>query len=124
METERAAATWQERLGGADALVRIVDLLYALALDDPTLEPVFARVDLDALQRHQARFLGSILGSGDATVGAQMRRAHTGLEITPRQFTAMARHLTIALESAGTSPELVREIAAQVERLRDDIVGW
>ena len=124
METERVAATWQERLGGADGLARIVDRLYALALDDPALEPVFARVDLDALQRHQARFLGFVLGSGDATIGAQMRRAHTGLEITPRQFTAMARHLTTALESAGTSPELVREIAEQVERLRDDIVGW
>jgi hemoglobin len=124
MESEPAAATLQERLGGADALARIVELFYASALDDPALAPVFARVDLDALQRHQARFLGFVLSSGDATVGAQMRRAHTGLEITPHQFTAMTRHLASALASAGIAPPLAREIADLVERLRDDIVGW
>ena len=52
-----------------------------------------------------------------------MRQAHAGLEITPRQFTAMARHLTTALVRAGIPAELVREIAGHVERLRDDIVG-
>jgi hemoglobin len=124
MESEPAGATLQERLGGADALARIVERFYLLALDDPALAPVFARVDLDALQRHQARFLGFVLSSGDATVGAQMRRVHTGLEITPHQFTAMTRHLASALASACIAPPLAREIADLVERLRDDIVGW
>ncbi|HEU5434623.1 MAG TPA: group 1 truncated hemoglobin [Thermomicrobiales bacterium] len=123
METERAAAPLHQRLGGAAALARIVELFYGLALDDPALAPVFARVDLDALQRHQAHFLGFVLGTDDATVGARMRRAHAGLEITPRQFTTMARHLATALESADVAPPLVHEIAEQVERLRDDIVG-
>jgi truncated hemoglobin YjbI len=52
-----------------------------------------------------------------------MQHAHAGLEITPRQFAAMAQHLTTALVRSGVSPRLVREIAGHVERLRDDIVG-
>jgi hemoglobin len=123
MAAKTTFATMQERLGGPTALAAIVDTFYELALDDPALAPVFARVDLDALQRHQAHFLGFILGTDDPTTGARMRQAHAGLEITPRQFTAMARHLTTALVRAGIPAGLVREIAGHVERLRDDIVG-
>ena len=123
MPSEITLATMQERLGGAAALASIVETFYALALNDPALAPVFARVDLDALQRHQAHFLGFVLATDDPAIGARMQHAHAGLEITPRQFTAMAQHLTTALVRSGVSPRLVREIAGHVERLRDDIVG-
>ena len=53
MASKTTFATMQERLGGPAALAAIVDSFYELALDDPVLAPVFARVDLDALQRHQ-----------------------------------------------------------------------
>ena len=123
MPSEMTLATMQERLGGAAALASIVETFYALALNDPALAPVFARVDLDALQRHQAHFLGFVLATDDPAIGARMQHAHAGLEITPRQFAAMAQHLTTALVRSGVSPRLVREIAGHVERLRDDIVG-
>jgi hemoglobin len=123
MASETTFATMQERLGGAAALAGIVETFYALALADPALAPVFARVDLDALRRHQAQFLGFVLATDDPAIGARMRNAHAGLEITPRQFTAMAQHLTTALVRAGISARLVREIAGHVERLSDDIVG-
>jgi hemoglobin len=123
MEPAPAGATLQARLGGAAALARIVEAFYALALADPAVAPVFARVDMDALQRHQAHFLGVVLTSGDPTIGARMRRAHAGLEITPHQFAAMTGRLTAALAAAGVAPPLVQEVADHVERLRDDIVG-
>jgi hemoglobin len=123
MSSKMTMATMQERLGGGAALASIVETFYALALDDPALAPVFARVDLDTLRRHQAQFLGFVLGTGDPEISARMRHAHAGLEITPRQFTAMAQHLTTALVRAGISPQLVREISGHVEQLRDDIVG-
>jgi hemoglobin len=123
MSSEMALATMQERLGGAAALAGIVETFYALALADPTLAPVFARVDLDTLRRHQAHFLGFVLGTDDPGTSTRMQHAHAGLEITPRQFTAMAQHLTTALVRAGIPAGLVREIAGHVERLRDDIVG-
>jgi hemoglobin len=123
MAPETTFATMQERLGGAAALASIVETFYALALDDPALAPVFARVDLDALRSHQAHFLGFVLATDDPAIGARMQQAHTGLEITPRQFAAMAQHLSTALVRAGIPAQLVREIAAHVDRLRDDIVG-
>ena len=124
MSSKMTLATMQERLGGAAALAGMVETFYALALADPALAPVFARVDLDALRRHQAHFLGFVLATDDpAAIGARMQHAHAGLEITPRQFTAMSQHLTTALVRSGTSAQLVREIAGHVERLRDDIVG-
>ena len=124
MSSEMTLATMQERLGGAAALASMVETFYALALADPALAPVFARVDLDALRRHQAHFLGFVLATDDpAAIGARMQHAHAGLEITPRQFAAMAQHLTTALSRAGISARLVREIAGHVEQLSDDIVG-
>ena len=123
MRSEMTMATFQERLGGPAALAGIVDSFYELALNDAALAPVFARVDLDTLRGHQAQFLGFVLGTDDPAIAARMQRAHTGLEITPHQFTMMAHHLTTALAGAGISPPLVDEIAGHVERLRDDIVG-
>jgi hemoglobin len=115
--------TYEARLGGADVLARVVESLYTLALDDSTLAPVFARVDLPALHRHQAQFLGTVLGSEGPAIHDQMQRAHTGLEITPRQFTRMAQHLQTALRRAGVPEDLAGEIGDHVEGLRDDIVG-
>src|SRR3954453_13314788 len=106
MSSEMILATMQERLGGAAALASIVETFYALALDDPALAPVFARVDLDALRRHQEHFLGFVLASDDPEIGVRMRLAPAGLEITPRQFAAMAQHLTTALARAGISAQL------------------
>jgi len=123
MSSEMTLTTMQERLGGAAALTSIVETFYALALDDPALAPVFARVDLDTLRHHQEHFLGFVLATDDPAIGARMRHAHAGLEITPRQFTAMAQHLTTAMVRAGVSARLVGEITGHVERLRDDIVG-
>jgi hemoglobin len=123
MSSKMTMATMQERLGGGSALASIVETFYALALDDPALAPVFARVDLDALRHHQEHFLGFVLATDDPAIGARMQHAHAGLEITPRQFTAMAQHLRTALARAGIPPQLVREISGHVERLRDDIVG-
>jgi len=123
MASETTFATMQERLGGAAALAGIVETFYALALADPALAPVFARVDLDALRRHQEHFLGFVLATDDPAIGARMRHAHAGLEITPRQFAAMAQHLATALVRAGIPAHLVREIAGHVEQLSDDIVG-
>jgi len=123
MSSEMTLVTMQERLGGAAALAGIVETFYALALADPALAPVFARVDLDALRGHQEHFLGFVLASDDPAIGARMRHAHAGLEITPRQFAAMAQHLATALVRAGIPAHLVRELAGHVERLRDDIVG-
>lgn len=123
MSSKMTLATMQERLGGAAALASIVETFYALALADPALAPVFARVDLDSLRRHQEHFLGFVLATDDPGIGARMQHAHAGLEITPRQFTAMAHHLTTALIRGGVSARLVRELTGHVEQLRDDIVG-
>jgi hemoglobin len=123
MHADVMRATYEARLGGADVLARIVESLYILALDDAALAPVFARVDLPTLQRHQAQFLGAVLGSDDPAIHGQMQRAHAGLEITPHQFARMARHLRTALERAGVADGLAGEIGDHVDRLRDDIVG-
>jgi hemoglobin len=123
MRPEVIRATYETRLGGADVLARVVESLYVLALDDSILAPVFARVDLPALHQHQIQFLGAVLGSNAPAIHDQMQRAHTGLEITPRQFARMAQHLQTALSRAGVPEDLAGEIGDHVEGLRDDIVG-
>jgi hypothetical protein len=75
MSSEMTLTTMQERLGGAAALAGIVETFYALALNDPALAPVFARVDLDALQRHQEHFLGFVLATDDPAIGARITPA-------------------------------------------------
>jgi hemoglobin len=123
MSTDLQSSGYVTRLGGRETLTRLVNLLYEFALGDPILAPVFARVDMDQLRDHQARFLGEVLGGPPGPVVARLRTAHQGLEITPSQFAQMAHHLERALQQVGVDATLASEMLAQIDRHRDDVVG-
>ncbi len=112
-----------EQLGGAEAIVTVVDDFYGRVLADETLNGLFVGQDLQRLSRHQTRFISSALGGPNQYTGRSMRRAHQGLGITPEQFEAVAGHLSAALASCGVGGPLIAEVIGHVAQLRDDIVG-
>lgn len=111
------------RLGGEATLGAIVDDFYLRVTSDALIAPVFARVDLPALRRHQQQFLNSVIDAPPEPTAAYLREAHQDLQITPRQFEALVQHLQAALREAGVPDAVMTELLETVERYADDVIG-
>ena len=123
MSTTAASPSLFERLGGAASIAAVVDDFYARVLGDATLNTLFVDVDLAALRRHQARFIGYALGGPNHYRGRSIRQAHAGLGITPDQFAGVAGHLGAALATCGVPGPVVDEVVGQVAGLQAEVVG-
>ena len=108
---------------GEAALNSIVDNFYLRVTTDALVAPVFARVDLAALRRHQQEFLNTVIDAPPEPTAAYLREAHQDLQITPRQFGALVQHLQAALREAGVPEAVMTELVETVERYADDVIG-
>lgn len=84
---------------GHDALVSVVDQFYSKVMSDPDLLPFFDRpgVDMVALKRHQALFIGQLWGGPVTFPLDVLKRAHRGLRISPEKYWRVVGHLMVTL---------------------------
>jgi hemoglobin len=94
-----------DRLRGRDGISSVVQEFYTRVLRDPQLDHYFADVPMWRLQRHMVAFLVQATGGPKEYEGREMREAHTGLDIRPRDFDRVAVHLVATLADFGVSPE-------------------
>ncbi|SCX38000.1 hemoglobin [Klenkia marina] len=106
--------------GSPSLLDTAVERFYALVVADPQLAPWFTGVDVDRLRRHQAEFLGAALDGGSTRF--DLRRTHAGLGIDDAAYDRLVAHLAAALAEVGVDEGHVRELAALVDGLRDQVV--
>ena len=112
-----------ESIGGAAALVAVVDDFYVRVLADPQLTGFFAGANMPKLKGRQVEFFAAALGGPDLYQGASMRKAHAGLGISQADFDKVAFHLTAALAAAGVPAETIAQIAEAITPLSGDIVS-
>ncbi|WP_306319455.1 MULTISPECIES: group 1 truncated hemoglobin [unclassified Streptomyces] len=120
--TNSDSSTIFEKIGGADAVGTVVDILYDRILADEELAPYFMDVDLDRLKEHQRLFVGQALGSTEIYPGRVMAHAHAPLAITDTAFDRVVDHLGAALAEAGVDEATIGTIAGTLSPLRKDIV--
>jgi hemoglobin len=122
-----ASASLFERLGGDNAIERVVQVFYARVISDRWLAPIFGAVDMPTLQRHQRRFLAFAFGGENAYRGEGMRRAHERVVeehgIGDVHFDKVLEHLEAALHACGVGPLLICEVIGIAESVRDDVLG-
>ncbi|TXK19455.1 group 1 truncated hemoglobin [Homoserinibacter sp. GY 40078] len=115
--------TLYRRLGGADAVARVVDLLYDRALADELVGPLFAGVDMARLRAHQTDFLIAAIGGPERYEGAGLRAAHSHLRVDDARFDRMVQLLAEVLADAGIDPALADDVLGRVSRLRVAVVA-
>jgi hemoglobin len=118
-----AADTIFETIGGAPALVAVVDDFYVRVLADPQLSSFFAGVNMSKLKGRQVEFFAAALGGPDYYEGGGMRDVHAGRGISQADFDKVAIHLTAALAGAGVPDETIAQIGAAITPLAGDIVS-
>jgi hemoglobin len=115
-----------EQLGGAPAIQAAVEEFYRRVLSDDVLAPFFEDVDMDKQMAKQSAFLTMVTGGPNSYTGRDMRAAHSHLVargIGDRHVDLVIKHLGDTLAGLGVAPELIQQVAAVAESVRNDVLS-
>ncbi len=115
--------TLYRQIGGREAIEHVVDDFYDRVLADDDLVEYFEGMDMAELRAHQVQFVSAVAGGPVDYSGANMREAHSHLDISEADFDAVGRYLEAALVDAGVNEENVEAIMSEVVALKEPIVG-
>jgi len=90
-----------ERLGGMEAVARVVFAFYDRVLESPRLAPYFAGVDMRRLIAHQTDFMLSVLGGPPSYTNAHLSAVHRRFNITDRDFDEMIGLFGETMKASG-----------------------
>jgi len=101
-----------ERLGGKEAITKVVDLFVSKVGADARVNAFFANTDLDKLKAHLVDQICDVASAGTQCTytGRTMEEAHRGLHITQEQFDAVVEDLVAAMKELGVGDAEQQEI--------------
>jgi hemoglobin len=111
-----------EKVGGEEAISKVVDYFYELVLKDETVKHFFEDTDMEKQRGHQTKFISFALGGPKQYSGKSMEKAHEGMNLQPEHFQAIATHLHDALAHFGVEEADIDTALTKVASLRDDIL--
>lgn len=114
-----------EQIGREAAVEAAVDLFYRKVLVDERIARFFDDVDMDRQAAKQKAFLTMVLGGPAKYTGLDMRRGHLQLiaeGMNDSHVDAVIELLGQTLAELGVKPELIAQVAAVAESVRDDVL--
>lgn len=111
-----------EKLGGEQAIEQVVDDFYKLVLSDDIVKDFFAHTDMEKQRRHQTSFISYALGGPKQYTGRSMEKSHTGLNLQPEHFDAIAKHLSEALAMNGVQQEDINTVLDRISTLKEAVL--
>ena len=112
-----------QRLGGHDAIARMVDDGIGYISADPRINRRFAGVGGAALKENLVEFICERTGGPCVYKGRSMADAHEGMFVRDDEFDAMVEDLGKAMDNARVGPRERAEVAAILAKLRNAIIG-
>lgn len=112
-----------EAIGGAAAVVAMVEQFYQRVLADAELKDFFADVPMDRLLRMQCEFFSAALGGPELYKGRVIAHAHQRLAIERRHFQRFVDHLFETLAGFAPSEQDRYEIIARINLYSEDVIG-
>ena len=97
--------TLYQRLGGMEAVARLVFDLYERVQGSRRLAPYFADADMATLIDHQTQFLASLAGGPQSYSDAHLSQKHAKLAIDDHDFDEMLELMSQALRAGGIAGE-------------------
>ncbi len=115
-----------EKLGGKDAVNAAVDIFYTKVISDDLLKPFFSGTDMPRQIAKQKAFLTYAFGGAPNYSGRSMRDAHkeaVSHGLTDAHFDAVVGHLGNTLSELGVAQNLIAEVAAIAESVRNEVLN-
>lgn len=115
-----------EQLGGEKAVDAAVDIFYQKVLADDRVNGYFEGVDMQRQAAMQKGFLTFAFGGPNYYAGRDLRAAHVHLVkqgLNDSHFDIIVEHLGTTLEELGVPKELIQQVAAVADSVRDDVLN-
>ena len=114
-----------EQVGGEKAVDAAVDVFYRKVLSDERVARFFDDVDMDRQAAKQKAFLTMVLGGPAHYTGLDMRRGHLHLiarGMNDDHVDTILELLGQTLSELGVKSEIIQQIAAVANSVRDDVL--
>ena len=119
-------STLFEKLGGRDAVNAAVDKFYPKVLADERVKDFFEGTDMVKQAGKQKAFLTFAFGGPNNYSGKNMRDGHAHLlekGLNDSHVDAIIELLAGTLREMGVAEDLIAEVGATAESVRDDILS-
>lgn len=115
-----------DRLGGVDAITKVVDDFVANVVADDNLKDEhkkpFKEGAVGALKKKLIDQVGEATGGPQKYTGKSMKEAHAGLKITDKDFDALMDDLSKALDTNKVARADKDDLMNMLEKMRKDVV--
>jgi len=125
-DSEIAAASLYDKLGGDAAVNAAVDIFYDKVLSDYRINRFFERTDMAKQAAHLKAFMTVAFGGPNNYTGRSLRDGHARLVkigLNDSHFDAVLEHLGATLQELNVPAELIAEAAGLVESVRGEVLG-
>jgi hemoglobin len=95
----QALRSLYEIIGGRQVVEKVVRDFYDYILSDDSLSHHFVGARLEHLQDKFVDYFIYVLGGAEEYTGTNLRRSHTGLQITPEEYNIALKHMRRALRN-------------------------
>lgn len=112
-----------ERLGGKPALDAVVGELWTVVAADARINAYFARTQPEAFAGQLVDFLCQASGGPCRYQGKDMKAAHTGMNLSEADFTALAEDTAKALDKFRVPAQEKGEVLNMLGGLKGAVVG-
>lgn len=119
-------ANLYEQLGGDNAVNAAVDIFYRKVLADDRVNPFFDDTDMDRQVVKQKAFLTMAFGGPHNYTGRDMRVGHKHLVeqgLSDEHVDIIIALLGESLQELDVPEELIAQVAAVAESVRDDVLS-
>jgi hemoglobin len=111
-----------ERLGGKDAIKKVVDEFVTIVAADPRINKKFARSNLDRVKFQVVEQICAATGGPCKYTGRDMRAAHKNMGVTEGEFNAFIENLGKALDKFNVGANEKKELLGILAPMKPQIV--
>ena len=119
-------ASIYDQIGGEAAVDAAVDIFYRKVLSDDRINRFFENVDMETQAAKQKAFLTMAFGGPNNYTGKDMREGHAHMVadgLDDSHVDAVAENLVATLQELSVPAELIDQIVAICESVRDDVLS-
>ncbi len=110
-------------LGGSEGITRVVDLSLQRINADARINTLFAKTDHNDLRRLVIEQICEATGGPCKYTGRSMEEAHSGLNLTDKDFDAFVGDLVGAMDEAKVPKPTQKKLLALLSPMRPQVVG-
>lgn len=115
-------ASLHAQLGGDEGISRLVAAIVAEVHGDTRISELFAETDDAYFQARLSEFICQLADGPCEYTGLPMPDAHSGMDISEREFNYFVEDLERAMDSSGVPLAVQNRLLARLARLRDEVI--